>query len=124
MAEHTTIQRAARFLYDENKARARSRPMPEDLRPATETEAYAIQAAFQELLAGDGVGQIAGYKIGLTSDTCGLNSSASRRDRSSVCIYYYRSSSISGIACGTSGTDNIGVYINRSARGVNCYSPI
>lgn len=67
MAEDSTIQRGARFLFDENKARARSRPMPDAFRPGTEAQAYAMQGAFQELLAADGVGAIAGYKIGLTS---------------------------------------------------------
>ena len=67
MAGDTAAQRAAQFLFDENKARARSRPIPDDFRPRTEAEAYAAQAVFQELLAGDGVGEIAGYKIGLTS---------------------------------------------------------
>ncbi len=68
MADDTAAERAAQFLFDEHKARARSRPMPEDFRPRTEAEAYAAQAVFQELLAGDGAGEIAGYKIGLTSE--------------------------------------------------------
>ena len=68
MAAQGAAARAAQFLFDENKARARSRPIPEDFRPRTEAQAYAAQAVFQELLVGDGVGEVAGYKIGLTSE--------------------------------------------------------
>ena len=67
MADETAIKRAARFLYDAHRSRSRFALIPDEYRPRTAGEAYGVQDEFLALLAGDGRGPIAGYKIGLTT---------------------------------------------------------
>ena len=57
---------AAAALIGAHMARTRYENLPDDLRPRSLDQAYAIQAAFQRLLIPD-QGKIAGYKIALTS---------------------------------------------------------
>lgn len=57
---------AAAALFGAHMARARYRDLPDDLRPRSLGEAYGIQAAFHRLLIAN-QGEIAGYKIALTS---------------------------------------------------------
>jgi len=57
---------AARRLFEAHERRERFTPLPPDLAPRTESEAYAIQDAFVALRA-EKLGALAGYKIALTS---------------------------------------------------------
>ena len=57
---------AAKRLFEAHERRERFTPLPPDLAPRTESEAYAIQDAFVALRA-EKLGAIAGYKIALTS---------------------------------------------------------
>jgi len=57
---------AARRLFEAHERRERFAPLPPDLAPRTESEAYAIQDAFVALRA-EKLGALAGYKIALTS---------------------------------------------------------
>ncbi|HEY8251823.1 MAG TPA: fumarylacetoacetate hydrolase family protein [Burkholderiales bacterium] len=57
---------AARRLLEAHERRERFTPLPPDLAPRTESEAYAIQDAFVALRAAK-LGALAGYKIALTS---------------------------------------------------------
>src|SRR6267378_3783177 len=58
------IQAAARRLLEAHERRERFRPLPKELAPRTEEEAYAIQDSFVALRAKK-LGGIAGYKIAL-----------------------------------------------------------
>ena len=60
------IQQAARFLFEAHRARQPFGPMPEASAPRTVDEAYAVQEAFQTLMA-EAHGAVAGYKIALTT---------------------------------------------------------
>jgi 2-oxo-3-hexenedioate decarboxylase/2-keto-4-pentenoate hydratase len=60
------IQQAARFLFEAHRARQPFGPMPEACAPRTVDEAYAVQEAFQTLMA-EAHGPVAGYKIALTT---------------------------------------------------------
>jgi 2-keto-4-pentenoate hydratase len=57
---------AAKHLFEAHERRQRFTPLPPELAPRTENEAYAIQDAFVALRA-QKLGAIAGYKIALTS---------------------------------------------------------
>jgi 2-keto-4-pentenoate hydratase len=57
---------AARRLFEAHERRERFTPLPPDLAPRTESEAYAVQDAFVALRA-EKLGALAGYKIALTS---------------------------------------------------------
>jgi len=57
---------AAKRLAEAHERRERFTPLPPDLAPRTESEAYAIQGAFVALRA-QKLGAVAGYKIALTS---------------------------------------------------------
>jgi len=60
------IQAAARRLLEAHERRERFRPLPKELAPRTEEEAYAIQDSFVALRAKK-LGGIAGYKIALAT---------------------------------------------------------
>src|SRR3989442_1355580 len=60
------IQAAARRLLEAHELRERFRPLPKELAPRTEEEAYAIQDGFVALRAKK-LGGIAGYKIALAT---------------------------------------------------------
>jgi 2-keto-4-pentenoate hydratase len=60
------FKRAGQQLFDAHERRERFRPLPADLAPRTDEEAYAIQDAFVALRAAK-LGAIAGYKIALSS---------------------------------------------------------
>ena len=60
------IQAAARRLLEAHARRERFRPLPKELAPCTEQEAYAIQDSFVALRAKT-LGGIAGYKIALAT---------------------------------------------------------
>src|SRR2546425_11502817 len=60
------IQAAARRLLEAHERRERFRPLPKELAPRTEEEAYAIQDSFVALRAKK-PGGIAGYKIALAT---------------------------------------------------------
>jgi 2-keto-4-pentenoate hydratase len=59
-------QAAARHLLEAHERRERYRPLPRELAPRTEEEAYAIQDGFVALRAKK-LGGIAGYKIALAT---------------------------------------------------------
>ena len=61
-----SIQAAARHLLDSHARRERFIPLPPELAPRTQSEAYAIQDAFVALRA-EQLGAVVGYKIALTS---------------------------------------------------------
>jgi 2-keto-4-pentenoate hydratase len=60
------IEAAARRLLEAHERRERFRPLPKELAPRTEEEAYAIQDGFVALRAKK-LGGIAGYKIALAT---------------------------------------------------------
>jgi 2-keto-4-pentenoate hydratase len=57
---------AAQYLFDAHERRERFAPLPPELAPRSQSDAYAIQDAFVALRA-QKLGAIAGYKIALTS---------------------------------------------------------
>jgi 2-keto-4-pentenoate hydratase len=57
---------AAKYLFEAHERRQRFTPLPPELAPRTESDAYAIQDAFVALRA-QKLGAIAGYKIALTT---------------------------------------------------------
>jgi len=65
----TEAKRAAELLSRHRLERLPFGGFPDGLRPATEAEAYAIQAAAHELLTKAGRGRVVGYKIGCTTPT-------------------------------------------------------
>ena len=72
MATDTKIQRTAELLAAQYRDGQRY-SMDDESAPKTMDEAYAIQAAYQELLA-ESRGSIAGYKIAYTTTTMRQNS--------------------------------------------------
>jgi len=62
-----TIAVAARASFDAYRTRARYRPLDATLRAAPLDDAYRIQDALHRLMAEAGRGEIAGWKIALTS---------------------------------------------------------
>jgi 2-keto-4-pentenoate hydratase len=60
-------RRAAILLRDQRLARTPIDPLPEDCRPRNESDGYAVQEVLHELLAGAGLGPVAGHKIGCTT---------------------------------------------------------
>ena len=66
VANESRAQQAAQFLFEAHAARMPYRPIPEQFAPRTITEAYDMQDAYHELIAG-GRGPIAGYKVALTT---------------------------------------------------------
>lgn len=60
------IERAARWLSEAHARRERFRPLPPELAPRSQDEAYAIQDEFLALRAQE-FGAIAGYKIALST---------------------------------------------------------
>jgi 2-keto-4-pentenoate hydratase len=61
-----STQEAAKHLLDAHERRQRFVPLPSELAPRSESEAYAIQDAFVALRA-QKLGAVVGYKIALTS---------------------------------------------------------
>ena len=61
------FKRAAQHLFEAHERRERFAPLPRELAPRTEEEAYAIQDAFVALRAQQR-GAVVGYKIALTSE--------------------------------------------------------
>jgi 2-keto-4-pentenoate hydratase len=61
------IDATARACLEMRRTRARYRPLDAALRAAPLDDAYRIQDALHGLMAGDGRGEIAGWKIALTS---------------------------------------------------------
>src|SRR5881628_1510401 len=61
------IAAAARASFEMNRTRARYRPFDAALRAAPLDDAYRVQDALHRLLAEAGRGEIAGWKIALTS---------------------------------------------------------
>ena len=59
--------RAAALLRDQRLGRTPIDPLPMDCRPRDEPDGYAVQDALHELLAGAGLGPVAGHKIGCTT---------------------------------------------------------
>lgn len=59
-------RKAAKWLFAEHEQRVPWRPLPADLAPRTEDEAYLIQDDFVALRADD-LGPVVGYKIALTT---------------------------------------------------------
>ena len=66
MSADERIDRAARFFWEDRRARRRYRGLPLELRPRTMGETYAVQEALQARIAEE-LGAVAGYKIALTS---------------------------------------------------------
>jgi 2-keto-4-pentenoate hydratase len=62
-----TIEATARASLEMHRTRARYRPLDAALRAGPLDDAYRIQDALHRLLAGAGRGEIAGWKIALTS---------------------------------------------------------
>jgi 2-keto-4-pentenoate hydratase len=62
-----TIDAAARTFLDVHRSRTRYRPLDAAVRGAPLDDAYRIQDALHRLMAGAGWGEIAGWKIALTS---------------------------------------------------------
>ena len=62
-----TIDATARACFDTHRARTRYRPLDAAVRAAPLEDAYRIQDALHRLLAEAGRGEIAGWKIALTS---------------------------------------------------------
>jgi 2-keto-4-pentenoate hydratase len=62
----TPAAAAAKQLFEAHERRSRFAPLPAEIAPRTENEAYAIQDAFVALRA-EKLGAIVGYKIALTS---------------------------------------------------------
>jgi 2-keto-4-pentenoate hydratase len=62
-----TIDSAARAFLEMHRARAQYRPLDPALRSAPLDEAYRIQDRLHRLMADAGMGEIAGWKIALTS---------------------------------------------------------
>jgi 2-oxo-3-hexenedioate decarboxylase/2-keto-4-pentenoate hydratase len=60
-------RRAAALLRDQRLARTPIDSLPPDCRPRDEPDGYAVQGALHELLAGAGLGSVAGHKIGCTT---------------------------------------------------------
>jgi 2-oxo-3-hexenedioate decarboxylase/2-keto-4-pentenoate hydratase len=58
--------RAARYLFDEHRAGRAFTPVPADFAPRDVAEAFAAQAAFQQLM-GEVAGEVAGWKVALTT---------------------------------------------------------
>lgn len=63
---HDRVERAARTLWQANRARARFENLADDLAPASVAEAYDMQAAYQRL-AEPALGPVAGMKIATTT---------------------------------------------------------
>jgi 2-keto-4-pentenoate hydratase len=61
------VARAAALLRDQRLAATPIEPLPADVRPIDEADAYRIQAALNGLLAADGRGAVVGHKIGCTT---------------------------------------------------------
>ena len=61
------IDATARACFEMHRSRARYRPLDAALRAAPLDDAYRIQDALHRLMAEAGRGEIAGWKIALTS---------------------------------------------------------
>jgi 2-keto-4-pentenoate hydratase len=66
MPDDSKVQQAARFLYEEDRARRLFEPIAQAIAPRTTEEAYAIQDAFHTLTSQER-GPISGYKIALST---------------------------------------------------------
>jgi len=64
------VAAAARTCFEMHRARTRYHPLDAALRAGPLDDAYAIQDALHQILAKAGRGQIAGWKIALTSRRC------------------------------------------------------
>jgi 2-keto-4-pentenoate hydratase len=62
-----TVEAAARTCFEMRRARTRYHPLESGIRAAPLDDAYRIQDALHRLLAASGSGEIAGWKIALTS---------------------------------------------------------
>jgi 2-oxo-3-hexenedioate decarboxylase/2-keto-4-pentenoate hydratase len=60
-------RRAATLLRDQRLGRTPIDPLPADCRPRDEPDGYAVQDVLHGLLAGAGLGPVAGHKIGCTT---------------------------------------------------------
>jgi 2-oxo-3-hexenedioate decarboxylase/2-keto-4-pentenoate hydratase len=69
MGRQDDLQAAAALLRQHRLERRPFGGFPEHLRPRTEADAYAIQAAAHELLTEAGRGRLVGHKIGCTTPT-------------------------------------------------------
>jgi 2-keto-4-pentenoate hydratase len=67
MLADATLEATARASFEMHRTRTRYRPLEASLRGEPLEEAYRIQDALHTLLAGAGRGEIAGWKIALTS---------------------------------------------------------
>ncbi len=67
MADETRVRDAAKYYFDAHESRAPYGTLPEVAQPKSLEEAYAVQEAFQALRREQGRGEIAGYKLALTS---------------------------------------------------------
>src|SRR5207249_4212520 len=61
------FDRTAAVLCKHRTARTRIDRLPEELRPADESEAYTVQESLHAALSGAGWGEVAGHKIGCTT---------------------------------------------------------
>ena len=66
MPDEDLSQRAARFLWEEHRARKPFEPIPAPFAPCTVDEAYAVQEGFHTRMSAVH-GPVAGYKIALTT---------------------------------------------------------
>jgi 2-oxo-3-hexenedioate decarboxylase/2-keto-4-pentenoate hydratase len=69
MGHEDDLHAAAELLTRHRLERVPFGGFPENLRPRTEDDAYAIQAAAHKLLTDAGLGRIVGHKIGCTTPT-------------------------------------------------------
>ena len=67
MLTQETIDATARACFEMHRSRARYRPLDAALRAAPLDDAYRVQDALHKLMAEAGRGEIAGWKIALTS---------------------------------------------------------
>jgi 2-keto-4-pentenoate hydratase len=67
MLTSDTIEATARAAFDTYRTRTRYRPLDAGLRRAPLDDAYRIQDALHRVMAASGRGEIAGWKIALTS---------------------------------------------------------
>jgi len=67
MLQEHDIAEAARHVVAARSKHVCLSPFPPDLRPTTEAEAYRIQALQHERLAAMGLGGLAGFKVGATT---------------------------------------------------------
>ena len=67
MLTPAAVDAAARECLEMHRTRARYRPLAASVRAAPLDDAYRIQDRLHQLMTGAGKGEIAGWKIALTS---------------------------------------------------------